>query len=82
MTESIGSKISGRIRMNLFIRAMVLMLTAASWASAQTRNFNTPAALVGYTGADREKILFEGAKSEGKVVLVYLFVQGFLQSTC
>jgi hypothetical protein len=44
------------------------MLTAASWASAQKRNFNTPAALAGYTGADREKILFEGAKPEGKVV--------------
>ena len=54
--------------MKLFIRTMALMLTAASWASAQTRNFNTPAALARYTGADREKILFDGAKPEGKVV--------------
>ena len=53
--------------MKLFIRTMLLMLSVASWASAQTRNFNTPA-LAGYTGADREKILFEGAKPEGKVV--------------
>jgi hypothetical protein len=61
-------KYARRMRMKLFIRTMVLMLTAASWASAQKRNFNTPAALAGYTGADREKILFEGAKSEGKIV--------------
>ena len=53
--------------MKLFIRTMLLMLSVASWASAQTRNFNTPA-LAGYTGADREKLLFEGAKPEGKVV--------------
>ena len=54
--------------MKLFIRVMVVMLATASWTSGQTRNFNTPAALAGNTGADREKILFEGAKSEGKVV--------------
>ena len=53
--------------MKLFIRTMLLMLSVASWASAQTRNFNTPA-LAGYMGADREKLLFEGAKPEGKVV--------------
>jgi iron(III) transport system substrate-binding protein len=55
------------MRMKLFIRTMFVMLSVASWASAQTRNFNTPA-LAGYTGADREKLLFEGAKPEGKVV--------------
>ena len=54
--------------MNLFISTLVLMLTVASWASAQNRNVNTLATLAGYTGADREKILFEGAKLEGKVV--------------
>jgi hypothetical protein len=56
------------MRMKLFIRTVALMLTAPSWASAQTRNFNTPAALAGYRGADREKILFDGVKLEGKVV--------------
>jgi iron(III) transport system substrate-binding protein len=54
--------------MKLFISTVVLTLIVASWASAQNPNANTLATLAGYTGADREKILLEGAKLEGKVV--------------
>ena len=54
--------------MKLFIGSVVLMLVVASAVSAQTGKFNSLSALAGYTGADREKVLFEGAKPEGKVV--------------
>jgi len=39
-----------------------------SWASAQNRNLKTLPELASYTGADREQILYEGARSEGKLV--------------
>ena len=54
--------------MKLFIVNAALLLVAASWASAQSRSFNTLVELASYMGADREQILFEGAKSEGKIV--------------
>jgi iron(III) transport system substrate-binding protein len=53
--------------MKRFISSMMLLLATASWASAQSRNLNT-AELASYMGADREQILYEGAKSEGKIV--------------
>ncbi len=54
--------------MKFFVRTMVLLLTTASWASGQSRSLNTLTQLAAYIEADREKILLEGAKSEGKVV--------------
>lgn len=54
--------------MNFFIGTVVLLLIAASAAFAQTGKLNSLSALAGYTGADREKVLFDGAKPEGKVV--------------
>jgi iron(III) transport system substrate-binding protein len=54
--------------MKLLVSAIALLLSMTSWASAQNRNLKTLAELASYTGADREQILYEGAKSEGKVV--------------
>ena len=54
--------------MKFFTSSMALLLATVSWASAQSRSFNTLAELASYMGADREQVLFEGAKVEGKVV--------------
>jgi len=54
--------------LKLLTYVMSLWLATASWASAQNRNLNTLAELASYMGADREQVLFEGAKAEGKVV--------------
>jgi ABC-type Fe3+ transport system substrate-binding protein len=52
---------------NLFITAMLFMLQGgAAWA--QGKKPSTLAELAAYTGPDREKILVEGAKAEGKLV--------------
>jgi hypothetical protein len=69
LRSSERGKYPGSMRVKFFVRTMVLLLTTASWASAQSRSFNTLTELAAYMGADREKILLEGAKSEGKVVL-------------
>ena len=49
-----------------FILSAVLLLPAA--ASAQTRKPSTIAELAAYRGADREQLLYAGAKSEGRMV--------------
>jgi iron(III) transport system substrate-binding protein len=54
--------------LKLLTSVMAVWLATASWASAQNRNFNPLAELASYMGADREQVLFEGAKTEGKVV--------------
>ena len=54
--------------MKRFISSMTLLLATASWASAQSRKLNTLAELASYIAADREQILYEGAKAEGKVI--------------
>ena len=42
------------------------LITAPAWA--QTRKPSSPADLASYTGADRERLLAQGAKREGKLV--------------
>jgi len=54
--------------LKLLTSVMALSLATVSWASAQSRNFNPVAELASYIGTDREQVLFEGAKAEGKVV--------------
>ncbi|HVO92478.1 MAG TPA: extracellular solute-binding protein [Terriglobales bacterium] len=54
-----------------FVYAFPTVLMAALFASSaytQPKKPATLADLAGYTGADREQLLFSGAKSEGKVV--------------
>jgi iron(III) transport system substrate-binding protein len=51
-----------------FSIACVFSLVAAASALAQTKKPASFAELAAYTGADREQLLFSGAKSEGKVV--------------
>ena len=45
---------------------LVLFMTESSWS--QTAKPVAPAELASYTGADRERLLHEGAKREGKLV--------------
>ena len=52
--------------MQLF--AAILLLLSLTIAPAWSQTAKTAAELGAYTGADREKILFEGAKREGKLV--------------
>ena len=52
--------------MKLIITTLVFISLCATSAWSQTTR--TAAELGAYTGADREKILFDGAKREGKVV--------------
>ena len=47
---------------------LLLLWLSAARAWSQTNKPATAAELAAYTGADREKILFEGAKREGKLV--------------
>ena len=49
------------------IAIFFLLGTSFGVVSAQTKQPRTLSELVGYTGADREKILVAGAKAEGKV---------------
>ena len=51
-----------------FLLAMLLTLLAAPVAWGQGNKPNTLAELVKYKGADRERVLYEGAKKEGKLV--------------
>lgn len=53
---------------HLFAISIVLLLAANAPAWCQTANLSTAAELAVYTGADRERILFDGAKREGKLV--------------
>src|SRR5207253_409464 len=46
--------------------AVILMLSSAAWPqSRRPKNFDE---LLTYTGSDRQQLLLEGAKAEGKVV--------------
>ena len=49
-----------------FILVALLVLPASAWA--QARKPSTIAELVTYRGADREQLLYAGAKGEGKIV--------------
>ena len=48
--------------------AVFILLVAITPAFSQTAKPSSPAELASYSGADRERLLFEGAKREGKLV--------------
>jgi iron(III) transport system substrate-binding protein len=52
----------------LLLAIISILLPFNGVASAQTKKPSSLAALAGYAGADREQLLFAGAKAEGKVV--------------
>ena len=54
--------------MLLFHFILLALLVLPSGAGAQARKPSTIAELVTYRGADREQLLYAGAKSEGKIV--------------
>ncbi len=54
--------------MKIFTIALVLLLLVSSPAWAQSAKAPPPADLAAYSGADRERVLSEGAKREGKLV--------------
>jgi hypothetical protein len=45
---------------------MILLASLSGAASAQTSKPSTLADLVKYSGADRERVLYEGVKKEGQ----------------
>ena len=53
--------------MKIFARALVLAVVLVSTASAQTGKPMPFAQLAAYNKPDREKVLYEGAKAEGKI---------------
>src|SRR5262249_38135720 len=57
-----------RLTMKMLIRAMLIGFLAATPAWSQTGKPSSPADLASYAGSDRERLLVEGAKREGKVV--------------
>lgn len=54
--------------MKFFIAITLLVLWPATAAWSQTGKPSSAAELAAYSGADRERLLFDGAKREGKVV--------------
>ena len=54
--------------MHTVLAILLLFLSAKVSAWGQTAKPVSPADLAGYTGADRERLLHEGAKREGKLV--------------
>ena len=54
--------------MKIFSLALLILATMSSSSWGQAKKPRTLDELVGYTGADRQQILLEGAKAEGKLV--------------
>jgi hypothetical protein len=52
-----------RLGINVLVYAILL---GNAWA--QTPSLRTAADLAKYTGADRERVLYDGAKKEGKLI--------------
>jgi iron(III) transport system substrate-binding protein len=48
-----------------FVAAVIIMMSTSLWAQGKPK---TADELAAYTGADREQVLLEGAKKEGKIV--------------
>ena len=67
-TLSARSEVKKRVTMKILTAAflLVFLITAPAWS--QTGKPSSPADLASYTGLDRERLLVEGAKREGKVV--------------
>src|SRR5215475_5683943 len=57
-----------RFAMKIPGTAVFILLVAITPAFSQTAKPSSPAELASYSGADRERLLFEGAKREGKLV--------------
>jgi len=58
----------GEDRMKYVISVLIVIVTLQSSAWSQTAKPSSPAELAAYNGPDREKLLIEGAKKEGKVL--------------
>ena len=54
--------------MKSFCLALVILMVTSSFSWGQTKKPRTLEDLAAYTGADRQQILLEGAKTEGKIV--------------
>src|SRR3954471_9375396 len=53
--------------MKVFLTALILTITATSNSFAQASKPTAFSQLAAYNKADREKVLYEGAKAEGKI---------------
>src|SRR4026207_309129 len=63
-----GNAASRRRKMKQLFLAIFFMASAAASAWGQSAQPNTPAELAKYMAADREHLLYDGAKKEGKLV--------------
>lgn len=61
------SRARGKMKINILVAALSLLFLLPSEARLQSRKPMTIAELVTYNGADRENILYNGAKTEGKI---------------
>jgi iron(III) transport system substrate-binding protein len=68
MRSHIISRNSEKIKIKISLLALCLLCLIPSEARPQSRKPITLSELVTYNGADREQILYAGAKTEGKVV--------------
>src|SRR5262252_3614448 len=67
MRSRIVSRARGKMKINILVAALSLLFVLPSEARLQGRKPMTIAELVTYNGADRENILYNGAKTEGKI---------------
>src|SRR5262249_40643070 len=67
MRSRMVSRTRGKVKMNILPAALCLLFLLPSEARLQSRKPMTIAELVTYNGADRENILYNGAKTEGKI---------------
>jgi iron(III) transport system substrate-binding protein len=67
MTSHAISRDSQKIKIKISILALCLLFLMPSGAKTQSRKPLTLSELVTYNGADREQVLYAGAKTEGKV---------------
>ena len=61
------SRARGKMKINILVAALCLLFLLPSEARLQSRKWMTIAELVTNNGADRENILYNGAKTEGKI---------------
>src|SRR5499426_2335562 len=67
MRSRIVSRARGKMKINILPAALCLLFLLPSEAWLQSRKPMTIAELVTYNGADREQVLYNGAKTEGKI---------------
>src|SRR5262249_16305549 len=67
MRSRMVSRTRGKVKMNILPAALCLLFLLPSETRLQSRTPMTIAELVTYNGADRENILYNGAKTEGKI---------------